>query len=90
MSAIAEGVEASWRYWRLSQIVLVQAQIGKGLASRGLILDLVNILEVDIADESLVGWRTFAFANLSKALAIVETREGGRVPASLLAARLCA
>lgn len=93
VSAIAEGIEASWRYWRywrLSQIVLVQAQIGKGLASRGLILDLVNILEVDIADESLVGWRTFAFANLSKALAIVETREGGRVPASLLAARLCA
>ena len=90
VSAIAEGVEASWRYWRLSQIVLVQAQIGKGLASRGLIIDLVNILEVDIADESLVGWRTFAFANLSKALAIVETREGGRVPASLLAARLCA
>jgi len=90
VSAIAEGIESSWRYWRLSQIVLTQAQIGKDLISKGLILKLFNILEEDIADESLVGWRTFAFANLSKALDIVETRKGGRVPASLPAGRLCA
>ena len=88
--AIAEEIEGSWRYWRLAQISLVQAQIGEGFIAVGRIQELANVLQGDKDDKSLAGWRTFAFAYLSKALAIIETRAEGRVPASELAARLCA
>lgn len=88
--AMVQQINGSWRNWRLAQIALVQAQIGEGLVSRGRIQDLVKVLKRDLADDRLAGWRTFAFANLSKALAIIETREAGGVPAFLLAARLCA
>ena len=88
--SIAKGIDASWRNWRLAKLALVEAQLYESILSRERISDLVEILYDDISDESLAGWRTFAFAYLSKALAIVEAREAGRVPSSLLSARQCA
>ena len=88
--SIAKGIDASWRNWRLAKFALVEVQLYESVLSRERISDLVGILYDDISDESLAGWRTFAFAYLSKALAIVEAREAGRVPSSLLSARQCA
>ena len=74
----------------MAKFALVEVQLYESVLSRERISDLVGILYDDISDESLAGWRTFAFAYLSKALAIVEAREAGRVPSSLLSARQCA